>query len=234
MLKTAIILAGGLGTRLRSVVQDVPKPMAPIRGRPFLAFQLDYWIAQGIEKFIISVGYKHQTIMDYFADVYHDAKIEYVIEPSCLGTGGGLLLAIKQTHLCSPCLLLNGDTYFNVDLEQFIFFSEINQADWTFALFYTEDPGRYMGIELGHEGRICSLKTEIKPPKGRLANGGVYWFNPTSLANVCFDSDRPLSLEDDIFPVLLKADCRLFGYESAGLFIDIGLPDDYQRAGGVL
>src|SRR5690349_16571222 len=105
MQMTAIILAGGLGTRLRSVVADVPKPMAPIAGRPFLAYQIEYWIAQGVQRFILSVGYKHEIIMDYFGDRYQGAEIEYAIELLPLGTGGGFLQATKKINSTEPFLL---------------------------------------------------------------------------------------------------------------------------------
>ena len=93
---TAVILAGGLGTRLRSVVPDLPKPMAPVNGRPFLACQMDYWLQQGIQHFVLSVGYRHQSIMDYFGSNYCGSPVEYVVEDTPLGTGGGLLLAVEK------------------------------------------------------------------------------------------------------------------------------------------
>ena len=95
-MTTAVILAGGLGTRLRSVISDLPKPMAPINGRPFLEYLICYWIGQGINHFVLSVGYLHQAIIGYFGNQFKGACIDYVIEESPLGTGGGLLLASKK------------------------------------------------------------------------------------------------------------------------------------------
>ena len=106
---TAIILAGGKGTRLRSAVPDLPKPMAPVRGRPFLAHQMDYWIDQGITRFVLSVGYKKELIMDHFGPSYNEANIDYAIEENPLGTGGGLMLAAQD--ICEPALVLKQYSY---------------------------------------------------------------------------------------------------------------------------
>src|SRR5215471_11172514 len=98
----AVILAGGLGTRLRGTVPDVPKPMAPIRGRPFLEYQLDYWIGKGINRFVLSVGYRHEVIIDHFGASYRGAELSYAIEHTPLGTGGALLLAVEESAITTP------------------------------------------------------------------------------------------------------------------------------------
>lgn len=235
MTNTAIILAGGLGTRLRSVVSDVPKPMAPIRGRPFLAYQLDYWIAQGIERCILSVGYKHQSIIDFFGHTYNGAALDYVIEAKPLGTGGGFLLALEKTGYEEPVLLLNGDTYFDVDLNQLSKFALHNHADWVFSLFSTHDVNRYMGICLSSEKRIESVKSENTSSDSRLANGGVYWIHPKMFAGIASEYlGSKVSLEDDLVPHALQVPYRIFGLEYSGTFIDIGVPDDYYRSTTIL
>jgi D-glycero-alpha-D-manno-heptose 1-phosphate guanylyltransferase len=125
---SAIILAGGLGTRLRSAVPDLPKPMAPIAGRPFLAYQLDYWIRQGVDRFVLSVGYRHESIMAYFGAAYRGIAVDYSVEQTPLGTGGGLLLALERLDGGQrPFLLLNGDTYFEVDLATLSAFHDCNK-----------------------------------------------------------------------------------------------------------
>ena len=116
-MTSAVILAGGLGTRLRSVVPYLPKPMAPINGRPFLEHQMRYWSTQGIDHFVLSVGYRYQTIIDYFGAQVEGASLDYVIEESPLGTGGGLVLASKKVSQQENFLLLNGDTYFEIELK---------------------------------------------------------------------------------------------------------------------
>jgi D-glycero-alpha-D-manno-heptose 1-phosphate guanylyltransferase len=226
---SAVILAGGLGTRLRNTVPDLPKPMAPVCGRPFLEHQLDYWIAQGIKHFVLSVGYRHEVIVDYFGAGYKGAELEYAVEKEPLGTGGGFLLAAKKLARDAPFLLLNGDTYFEASLEVLTegFFE--NDVDWCFSLFPVNEEGRYMGIEVSQEGRITSLKSNVAQ-LGGFANGGVYLVHPRTLLDERFEPGKKISLEDDVFPVALASGQRFFGVKFSGTFIDIGVPDDYYRA----
>lgn len=228
-MTTAVILAGGLGTRLRSAVPDLPKPMAPIDGRLFLEYQLDYWVMQGVSRFILSVGYRYEVIVEHFGSSYKGANIDYVIEKNPLGTGGGLLLASEKIVKGEPFLLLNGDTYFAVDLKELVKFSSVNKADWCFSLFRTSEEGRYMGMDVSPSGKIVSLKSG----KGHLANGGVYWVKSSSVLHDV-PQDKNLSLEDDIFPDALVSGQDLFGIEFESTFIDIGVPDDYYRSSIVL
>lgn len=230
---TAIILAGGLGTRLHSAVPNLPKPMALINGRPFLEYQFDYWIAQGVRRFVLSVGYRHQVIVDYFGNSYKGVELDYVIERMPLGTGGGLLLAAEKVGKAAPFLLLNGDTYFAVGLKVLAEFARAKDADWCFSLFRADEEGRYMGMDVSPFGQITSLRSGTGYP-GRLANGGVYWVHPRALIGVGFAPGAKVSLEDDILPAAMIAGQRLFGIEFPGTFIDIGVPDDYYRAPALL
>lgn len=232
-MTSALVLAGGLGTRLRSAVPDLPKPMAPVSGRPFLEHLLDYWIKQGISHFVLSVGYRHEIITAHFGSKYKEAAIEYVTETTPLGTGGGLLLGAQKLDQTEPFLLLNGDTYFAVDLKTLIEFSSAKKADWCFSLFRTNEVGRYMGMDVSPQGAITSLKSGSGQP-GRLANGGVYWVNPGALLSKKVSPGDKVSLEDDIFPASIDLGQRLFGLEFTGTFIDIGVPDDYHRAPALL
>lgn len=229
-MTTAIVLAGGLGTRLRSAVPDLPKPMAPVAGKPFLEHQLDFWIAQGVRHFILSVGYKHEAIRSHFGRRFHGADIDYAVESAPRGTGGALLLAARQLPDDEPALLLNGDTWFDVRLDDLAARARKHDAHWCFALFRHDDPARYMGVALGRDGRITALKSPTAPQ----ANGGVYWFRPAALRQAAFDTAAPLSLENDVFPRLLAQGQRFAGLVCGGAFIDIGVPADYHRAAGVL
>ena len=226
---TAIILAGGLGTRLRSSVPDLPKPMAPIGGRPFLACQIDYWINQGIDRFLLSTGYRHEAITEYFGNSYKGADLDYVMESTPLGTGGGLLKAFEKISGSDPFLLLNGDTYFAVNLSEMTAFAHVHNADWCFSLFSAREEGRYMGMGVSPKGAITSLRSETTFP-GRMANGGVYLIKPGALSRIAFRSGEKISLEDHILPEAMASGQRLFGFSCSGLFIDIGVPEDYQRA----
>lgn len=220
-----------MGTRLRSAVPDLPKPMAPIAGRPFLEHQMDYWIGQGINRFILSVGYRRDIIINHFGDRYSGATIEYVEEDKPKGTGGGLLLATYKEN--QPIVVMNGDTFFRVNLTELAEFHFKNQSDWTFALFKSNEAGRYMGIELEASGKILSLKSGSKDV-GCDANGGIYIINPNILSNSTFVPGQNCSLEDDLVPERLAAGRHIYGLPIQGDFIDIGVPADYYRAADML
>ena len=241
-MTTAIILAGGLGTRLRSAVPDLPKPMAPIAGRPFLAHQMDHWIAQGVRHFVLSVGYRAQAISAHFGRRYGGAALDYVVETTPLGTGGALLLAAAQlppdpSH--AAVLLLNGDTYFDVQLAALQAHADGLNAQWCLALFRSTDAQRYMGVDVDPNGRLHGLRsTAPAGAEGQLANGGVYLFRPAALHGLQVEPGRTpgrsISLENELFPQLLAQGQRFAGLECHGAFIDIGVPDDYARAASVL
>lgn len=226
-MAAAIILAGGLGIRLRNAVPNLPKPMAPLCGKPFLAVQMDYWLGQGIDRFILSVGYRRDAIMDYFGTQYRGVPISYAIEESPLGTGGGLLLAAQQLLTEDPFLLLNGDTYFSVDLPTLTQKFNDECADWCLAVFRTPPTDRYMGMSTSASNRITSFVSLEKNP---LANGGVYWLRPHAIRELPRHSGSPTSLENDLLPTALAAGQRMFAVEFLTTFIDIGIPCDYARA----
>lgn len=230
-MTTAIILAGGMGTRLRSTVPDLPKPMAPIDGRPFIEHQMDYWIGQGVDRFVLSVGYKREVIMDHFGTSYRSTPLTYAIEEEPLGTAGGLLLAAKGLN--APFLVLNGDTFFEVNLAGLLRFHTNHESEWTFSLFRTNEVGRYMRVDMKADGEIVSLKSGTGEP-GRLANGGVYLLDPSVLVKTEFCPDNKRSLEDDLIPAFVNQGGKLYGIEFSGKFIDIGVPEDYFRAADIL
>ena len=118
VVKEAIILAGGFGTRLQGVVKDLPKPMAPVNDRPFLTYILDYLIEYQYNKVILSVGYLHEKIEEYFGNQYKTLEIDYAMELEPLGTGGGILFAMSKC-VTDNVLVINGDTMFKVDLDAF-------------------------------------------------------------------------------------------------------------------
>ena len=228
---TAVILAGGLGTRLRGVVSDVPKPMAPVRGRPFLEHQMDFWLGQGVRRFVLAVSYKHEAITGHFGARYREAELTYVVEETPLGTGGGLLLAARG--LSETFLVLNGDTFFDVDLPALTEFHRARASSWTFALFRSAETGRYMGMDVDAHGRVTALKSASATP-GKTVNGGVYLAEPAALAASGYQAGQRASLEDDLFPGMMAAGCTLYGKVFDAPFIDIGIPDDYFRAATVL
>lgn len=225
----AIVLAGGLGTRLRPAVPDLPKPMAPVEGEPFLAHLLDHWISKGIRSYVLAVGYRRDAIQAHFGDQWHGADIRYAIESHPLGTGGALRLAARHIDPGKRFLLLNGDTFFDVDLAALASVAQGQDADWCFSLFSSADSERYLGMEMDVDGRIRSIDSHSPTP--RLVNGGVYVVHPRSLGGL---TPGPASLESDLFPRFLACGQRFFGVESTGRFIDIGVPADYDRAAAIL
>lgn len=189
---------------------------------------MDYWVGQGVGRFILSVGYRRQAIMEHFGDAWQGIPLDYVVEEALLGTGGGLLAA--ASGIDGPFLLLNGDTFFAVDLGALRDFHATNQSEWTFGLFRTDETGRYMGMRLADDGRIRALQSGT----GQLANGGAYLVEPDVLAGLEWRAGQACSLENDILPALMQQQRRLYGLEQAGLFIDIGVPQDYRRAADLL
>lgn len=228
----AIVLAGGLGTRLRSLVSDVPKPMAPVGGRPFLEWLLEYWIGQGIRRFVISVGYLAERIVGHFGQSWRGADIAYAAEPEPLGTGGGLLLALGETR-SAEVLVMNGDSFFAVELAELADLHRSKRADWSLSLFRSVDVKRYLGLGLAEGGRVESF-TSSSVGGEVLVNGGVYLVRPTLLHDLPWKPGERLSLESDLLPHGLKAGWRLFGREFTRPFVDIGVPEDYRRAGTLL
>jgi D-glycero-alpha-D-manno-heptose 1-phosphate guanylyltransferase len=230
----AIILAGGLGNRLRPVVSDVPKPMAPVNGRPFLEHLLDYWGEQGVKRFILSVGYKHEAIIGYFGYRYQNADIAYAIENQPLGTGGGLLAALGQLNGRDPFLAMNGDTFFEVELGTMRRFHDAKNAEITIALRNVDANSRYAGVSVDADGRITAFDSQARTAGKALINGGVYLAARSVFAEVAAQIRGPVSIEDELYPRLLFAGRRIYGYPSQGRFIDIGIPEDYRRAATLL
>ena len=227
----AIVLAGGLGTRLRGTIGETPKPLAPVRGRPFLEYLLDYWIGQGVTRFILSVGYKHEAIAGHFGATFEGAAIRYAVEDRPLGTGGGLLLAAGHLAGDGAFLVLNGDTFFEAPLGALREFHEARGALATIALFRSRQGGRYAGLTLGESGEVLTLGAG---ERGGLANGGVYFMERSLFEGGPWRAASPVSLEEDILPFALRSRKRVFGLECAGRFLDIGVPEDYARAAELL
>jgi len=231
MVTTAIVLAGGLGTRLREIAPNLPKPMAPINNRPFLEYLMDYWIQQGISRFILSVGYLRDIVINHFGTKYKGASVEYAIESIPLGTGGGFLLAAKDLN--ETFLLLNGDTFIEVNLNNLYKFHIECKSSWTLALFRTNQSDRYMGVDVSSNGEILPLKFD-ENKINNYVNGGVYLMEPLVLNLLDYKTGDKASLEDELLPNYLSNGGLLHGQECKGKFIDIGIPEDYYRAIDIL
>lgn len=230
--KVAVILAGGLGTRLQSVVSEVPKPMAPVGGKPFLDIILRYWIDQGITKFIISVGYKYESIVNYFGDIFDGVSIEYVIEKQPLGTGGALLKVLRDSSINEQFLIVNGDTFFAVDLFELENFHNKNKAKWTLALFKSSDRERYMQFHLSPSNEITDIMN-CKGSDSFYSNGGVYLLDNKDIIIKNSPNKKKFSLEADIISKINGRNL-MFGFYSNQTFLDIGIPKDYESSKSVL
>jgi D-glycero-alpha-D-manno-heptose 1-phosphate guanylyltransferase len=230
----AIILAGGLGKRLRSVVPSLPKPMAPIKGKPFLCYLLDYWLQQGIKHFILSVGYKHEIIREKFGTKYKNADVNYAIEKEPLGTGGGLFLAIKQLRSTEPFLLLNGDTFFAINLNNLFNYHQNCKSDITLSLIETKNDKRYGGVLLDKHGMVSSIYSPKDSFKTSMANGGVYIMKSALFSKYPKKIFEKCSLEEELLPQLLMQKQRIAGFVSKDSFVDIGILHDYTLAADIL
>lgn len=230
----AIILAGGLGSRLKTVVPDAPKPMAPINGRPFLEYLVDYWFGQGVNRFILSVGYKHEIIERHFGARYKEAEVDYAVENQPRGTGGGLLLALDRLRQSDAFLVLNGDTFFEVDLALIRRYHQDRHAEVTVALREVEANSRYAGVAVNNDGMVTAFDSRARTSGLALINGGVYLAEKSAFVGTPPESDKPVSIEDQLYPRMLSAGRRMYGFRTSGRFIDIGIPEDYQRAATVL
>tara|TARA_B100000035_G_scaffold311291_1_gene320592 strand:- start:2809 stop:3507 length:699 start_codon:yes stop_codon:yes gene_type:complete len=230
-MTTAYVIAGGLGTRLRSVVSDVPKPMAIVDGKPFLEYLLNFWISQGVSKFIISVSYMYNKVIDYFGDNFKGVNLEYFIEEEPMGTGGGLIQIVK--NLSETFVVINGDTFFEISLNELKSFKHKTQADLVIALFKTSDKKRYGQVLLNEFNQVNGFyNSETKYSK--LSNGGVYLVDPLIFKKTSLKFNTKCSFEKNILPTLIKQGFNIFGFQHSGKFIDIGLPEDYKRASNFL
>jgi D-glycero-alpha-D-manno-heptose 1-phosphate guanylyltransferase len=226
MIKEAILLAGGQGTRLQKVVSDVPKPMAPVAGRPFIEYVLDYLIKSGIEKFIFSVGYKADAFTLHFGKNYQGRQIEYSIEKTQLGTGGGIKKALGYATE-KDVLVVNADTIFKVDIPEFYDQHKKTGADLSMALRYVDDVSRYGCVVTNEKRKVIAFSEKNKVSGEGNINGGVYIFKKDF-----FDSlnlPEVFSLEKDCMEKFID-DLRIVGFPSESYFLDIGIPEDYEKA----
>lgn len=221
----AIILAGGLGTRLRSVVADVPKCMAPVNGVPFLTFIIDDLKKQGIERFIFSLGYKSESIIEFAEANYKDLDKVYVIEKEPLGTGGAIKEACEAVH-DENVLVLNGDTLFAVDLQELADIHIKQHAECTIALKPMTNFSRYGSVETNTNAMVTAFNEKQFCKKG-LINGGIYALH----AKKFLEKDWPniFSFEKEYLEKNINTH-KLYGIAFDDYFIDIGIPEDYDKA----
>ncbi|MBC7827014.1 MAG: nucleotidyltransferase family protein [Chitinophagaceae bacterium] len=225
MINQAIILAGGLGTRLRSAVPDLPKCMAPVAGKPFLEHVIDYFQLQGINEFIFAVGYKSEIIIDFVKVNYPDLVVDFSIEKELLGTGGAIRQAAGMARH-KDVLVLNGDTIFKIDVSQLSDFHETASADCSIVLKPMTNFERYGVVEISTGNKINSFKEKQFYESG-LISGGIYALNIDSFLSEEFP--EKFSFEKEYLEALYTQR-NMFGIVQDRYFIDIGIPADYDQA----
>jgi D-glycero-alpha-D-manno-heptose 1-phosphate guanylyltransferase len=211
-----IILAGGLGTRLRSVVSEVPKVMAPMNdGKPFLEYLIKYIDMHELGEIIVSAGYKSSVIKNYFGE-----KIIYSEENSPLGTAGAIKKAEKLLKGNGYFLVFNGDTFFEIDLKDFVSKVEKTKAIIGVALTKVKDTERYARVEINSNNKVTLMQRKLKGPGFSL--GGIFMFRKELLK---FFPEKG-SLEEDVIHKFIKG---TYGFYYPNYFIDIGIPEDYEK-----
>lgn len=222
-MKECIIVAGGVGNRLKDIVADAPKCMAVIAGKPFLSYLFNYLIEEKFEHVILSLGYKSDIVLDWIKTVKLPFKISYLVENKALGTGGAIKLAIGKTETETP-FVINGDTLFRIDTSLLMEQHLKKQAEITVALKPMKDFNRYGVVEVDTKQRVVDFKEKHKTKAG-LINGGVYVINKTILKDIqkeVFSFEKKILENTDFY--------KIYGYEDDSYFIDIGTPNDYNRA----
>ena len=227
----AILLCGGLGTRLRSVVSDRPKPMADIAGKPFLHYLVKMLSESGVRHLIFALGYMGEQIEAYFqSGEEYGLSISYSYEDSPLGTGGAIRNALSRVSE-ENVLVLNADTYFHTDYENLFMQQLKNKAAMTIASRKIEDISRYGAILKDESGRILRWNEKMSSNQAEAScpgeiNGGIYVMQKSLIEKI---PEGKQSLENDCIPAWLKDGVYLQAISSDGYFMDIGIPEDYAQ-----
>lgn len=226
MINNAVILAGGYGTRLGGILKDIPKPMAPVKGRPFLEYVIDYLREYGINNIILSTGYLSHVIERHFGRSYKDTGIAYSVETSPLGTGGAVIAALDLFE-ADNFVVINGDTLFRAALDELENMHMGKDADISIALRQVDDTGRYGAIYTDQENRIIRFSEKEEQGVRGIINGGIYIINRRLFKSL--KMAPVFSIEKDLFALRYR-EIKMFGMKSEGYFIDIGTPGDLIRA----
>lgn len=224
----ALILAGGFGTRLQSVVRDVPKPLAPIDGRPFIAWLLDALAAQGMRRIVLATGYLGDVVASELGTTWKGVSLVYSRETEPLGTGGAIALAARCIEGGS-FLVVNGDTWLELDYGAFDDAAAREDAPMAMALAHVEDTARYGAVHV-HDARVTGFVEKGKAGPGYI-NAGVYRLTNDMLG--AFPDKSRFSFEQDVLVPAVEQG-RVSAFTRTRAFIDIGIPEDYARAETVL
>jgi D-glycero-alpha-D-manno-heptose 1-phosphate guanylyltransferase len=222
----AVLLVGGMGTRLRSALPGVPKPLASVGSKSFLDLLVRQLRHQGIRRLVLCTGYLAEQIESEFGDGRAwDVVIEYSREPHALGTAGAIKLAERHLRDVPEFLVMNGDSFLEVDFYEFIRFHRRHGGLVSIAVWRARNAARYGTVRMGASGRVTAFAEKTGNDSPGLINAGVYVFSRAVLQHI---PEAPASLEKGVFPQLL--DHGVYALEHHGMFIDIGTPEDYARA----
>jgi len=222
----AIILAGGLGTRLSHLLPDLPKCMAPVNNKPFLEYILNYLSNQHIKKVILSVGYRYEPILKYFGNSYKNLSLIYAVELEPLGTGGAVSFACKYTQN-QNVFIINGDTLFPADLSKLKTLHYDNKADISIIVRHLDDTSRFGTVIIDKNNRITGFREKQIDIKKGYINGGIYMINKNILHTN--NLTNKFSFEKDLLEKLFSHN-NFYALISEAYFIDIGVPEDYRKA----
>lgn len=221
----AILLAGGLGTRLRSVVSDRPKPMAIIEGKPFMEYVVHELLKYGIQDIIFAVGYKGSMVEEYFKDGSgFGIKASYAYEEELLGTAGAIKNAGRFVT-GDQFFVLNADTFYQMDYSRLIEIKERKELHMALVLRQVQDVSRY-GEAVLEDAHLIRFNEKSEENRPGTINGGIYLMDQTLLSEI---PEGKVSLENDMIPRWMKQGKRLGGMVSEGYFIDIGVPEDFYK-----
>lgn len=222
----AVILAGGEGTRLKSIVSDRPKPMALVKGRPFIEWLLLSLRAQGVKRFVICTHHLNQLIMNHFGDGgAWGVEVEYSHEPEPLGTGGAIAYAAKRIK-SDQLLALNGDSFCEFNLSNLYQFHKANHALATIQLASVDDCSRFGSVRLNDGNEIEAFLEKSQIGGAGWINAGIYLIQKSALNEI--PANQKISFEYDVLPHWVRR--KLYGFKQEGTFIDIGLPETYKQA----
>jgi NDP-sugar pyrophosphorylase family protein len=219
------VLAGGFGTRLQSVLPGLPKPLAPVGGKPFLSLQIEQWISQGVRSFIFLLHHHADLIIEFLkneqTDLLRDCQVQYVVEPSPMGTGGAIAYAVEKLAIEGDFLVANADTWLGTGIRQMM---EAHSP--AILTVYMSDVGRYGEIIFNHQWHILAFtEKKFEDANSGWINAGLYRMNVALFGGW---NSQKFSLEEVVFPELVKIN-SLLAVPVSTKFIDIGIPEDYDR-----
>lgn len=227
---TAIILAGGFGTRLQPVISDRPKVLAEVRGRPFLSYLLDQLDDAGLRRVVLCTGYKADHVQKAFGDVYKSLALVYSSEVVPLGTGGALRLTYPLLD-SERVLVMNGDSYCQVDLQAFETWDRERGASVSMVVVFVSDVSRFGQVRISSDdSKIVAFEEKTNEVVAGFINAGIYMISKARILEI--PNNQQVSLERSMFPKWIKTD--IHGFETRGKFIDIGTPESFAKAAAIL